>query len=121
MSGENSNNSKYAGVAKLKNEMNQMRQQQPQSSSSETTFANLEVPVPQQAQPVIDPKSNSVIQQLNPNTFAKVKNGLNKITNQPKKNQQLKKYKKKSRNMGPLLDNSHKRKKMKLKKEYSRF
>lgn len=68
--------------------------QQIQSSSSETTLSNSNVqavPVPQGKQPVIDPESNSVIQQLKSNTLEKVKTELNKITNQSKKNQQFKK------------------------------
>ena len=97
------NNTGSAGVMGSKN---QMRKNQTQPSSSEKTkFENLEVtavPVPQGEQPVIDPESNSVINQLKPNTLAKVKNGLNKITNQSKKKSIIEKIQTKVQKYGTI-------------------
>lgn len=79
--------------------------QQIQSSSSETTLSNSNVqavPVPQGKQPVIDPESNSVIQQLKSNTLEKVKTELNKITNQSKKKSTIQKIKNKIQKYGTI-------------------
>jgi peptidoglycan hydrolase CwlO-like protein len=87
-------NNSAAGVLTL-----QQQRQQRQQSPPPTTFKNLEVPahlVPQQQTSVIDPNTNHLIQQLNPNTFAKVKNGLSKITNQSNKNSVIGKIKSES-------------------------
>ncbi len=96
-------NNRFAGVAGLKNEMNQMRQQQPQSRPP-TTFANLEVRanlVPQQAQRahVIDPEVN---RHVSPNTLETVKKELNKLPTQANKNSKISKIKNKLKEFGDI-------------------
>ena len=86
-------------------------QQQRQQSPRPTTFYNLEVPahlVPQRQPHVIDPNTNSLIQQLKPNTLLKVKNGLNKIKNQSKKNTAIGKIKTESIKITGELSNNNK-------------
>lgn len=84
-------NNSAAGVLGLEQERQRSPHPQPP-----TTSESLEVPahlVPQRQPHVIDPDTNSLIQQLKPNTLSKVKNGLNKITNQSKKNTAIGKIK----------------------------
>ena len=73
--------------------------QQTQQLQEVVNLRSLEVPahlVLQRQPHVIDPTTNHLIQQLKPNTLSKVKNGLNKITNQSKKNTAIGKIKNES-------------------------
>ncbi len=95
-----SNNKRSAGVARLKNEMTQMREE-PIEQRPPTLFANLEVPehpVPQQAH-VIDQEVN---RHLSPTTLETVKKELNKLPTQANKNSKIKKIGNKLKEYGTV-------------------